>query len=108
MTSQNAASLAAALGGGASERATAYASLEATQDASVGASCVEALAAVLAKPAGEVDVAEYRRCCIVLAHLATLDPERVALEWHKETRFLSAWAAGNAADVAVSRDPEQL
>ena len=108
MAAQTAESLVAALGGSPSERAAAYATLEATQDAAVGAKCVAALAGVLAKPAGEVDVAEYRRCCLVLAHLATLDPERVAREWYKETRFLSAWAAGNAAHAALSRDPEQL
>ena len=108
MAAQTAESLVAALGGSPSERAAAYATLEATQDAAVGAKCVAALAGVLAKPAGEVDVAEYRRCCLVLAHLATLDPERVAREWYKETRFLSAWAAGNAADVVLSVGAEQL
>ena len=108
MAAQTAESLAAALGGGPSERAAAYATLEATQDGALGASCVAALAAVLAKPTAEVETAEYRRCCLVLAHLVTLDPERVGLEWYKEARFLSAWAAGNAADVVLSRDPEQL
>ena len=40
-------SIISSLSGGASERATAYAILEATRDPALGASCVAALAAVL-------------------------------------------------------------
>ena len=108
MAAQTAESLVAALGGSPSERAAAYASLEATQDGAIGAKCVAALAGVLAKPASEVDAAEHRRCCLALAHLASLDPEQLGGEWYKETRFLAAWAAGNAADVALSVGAEQL
>ena len=62
MAAQTAAGLIAQLGGSRSERATAYAALEATQDVALGASCVGALHAVLVKPASEVDAREYRRC----------------------------------------------
>ena len=52
------------------ERAAAYAALEATQDAALGAGCVAALAAVLGRAASEVDGVEWRRCSLVLAQLA--------------------------------------
>ena len=46
----SAESLIISLGGIASERTAAYANLEATQDAALGAICVAALATVLGKP----------------------------------------------------------
>ena len=67
-------SLGAALEASRSERGSAFAALEASSDAALGASCVAKLTAVLTKPSSEVDAAEYRRCCLVLAHLASLDP----------------------------------
>ena len=108
MATQTAESLVALLGGGRDERAAAYAALEAAQDAALGAGCVAALAAVLGQPAAEVDVAEHRRCCLVLAHLGQLDWMTIGAEWNREMRFLAATAAGNAFDEVCAQPAEQL
>ena len=108
------------LAGGHSDRAAAYSALEASQDATLGAHCVEALLAILGKSATEwsadsgksalhvVDAAEHRRCGLVLAHLATLDPVRIGGEFYKGMRLLSATAKGNAVDVTLSQPLEQM
>lgn len=106
--STQAESLVARLGGSARERAAAYADLENTRDGVLGACCVGALAAVLEKSASEVDTAEYHRCCLVLAHLAALDPERVGGEYFIDARSYTALTAGNAADVVLSIGTEEL
>ena len=108
MAAQTAESLVALLGGGRDERAAAYAALEATQDAALGAGCVAALAAVLGQPASEVDGAEHRRCCLVLAHLGQLDWMTIGGEWYREMRYLAATAAGNAFDEVCAQPAEQL
>ena len=101
-------SLATLLAGGGSKRAAAYSTLEQTQDAALGASCVEALLGTLGKPESEVDAAEWRRCALVLAHLAQLDVTRVTREYFMEMRYASTIAKGNALDVALSQPPELI
>jgi hypothetical protein len=101
-------SLAAALAGEKTERLAAYAALEATQDVSLGAACVESLLVCAGKPESEVDAAEYRRCMLALAHLAQLDGLRIGAEYAREMRCLSSFAKGNALDAACAKPVEQL
>lgn len=103
-----AASTVAQLAGGPSDRAAAYSALEGTRDAALAASCAEALVAVLGMPASEVDGTEWRRCSLVLAHLAQIDPVRVGGECYKELRALSTFAEGNAADAILQKPLEHM
>lgn len=106
-TTSTAQALLAQLGAGPEQRAAAYAVLEATSDAELGASCVAALASVVGKPESEVSLAEHSRCSLLIAHLGSLDAVRVGAEFHKEMRCLAVDATGNALDVVLS-DVERM
>eukprot|EP01043_Picozoa_sp_COSAG02_P046877 COSAG02_NODE_4431_length_5366_cov_9.496298_2_plen_363_part_00 len=94
--------LLAQLDGTATEQACAYATLEACQDAEVGIVCVAKLAAQLADPSQSAET--HTRCCLVLAHLCSLDPVRFAGVWLRDMRCLSTRAPGNAVDVVLCSD----
>ena len=55
---------------------------------------------ILGKSVDEVAKDEYRRCCYVLAHLASLDPLRFGSEYFQDTHFLCVDAKGNARDIS--------
>eukprot|EP01052_Picozoa_sp_SAG31_P055335 SAG31_NODE_15223_length_764_cov_2.267669_1_plen_158_part_01 len=103
-----AASLVALLGGGPSERGSAYLVLQATSDVDLAIPCVGPLIARLGAAASDVGAAEHRRCSLALAHLASLDPTRVGAEWFSGMRFLTAYAKGNAVDAILSKPLEQI
>ena len=106
MPAETAASLSSLLAGSPSERSAAYNALEATHDASLGASCVEALLVIAGRRA--IDAAEYCRCNLVLAHLAQLDITLINGEYWKDARYLSATAKGNRHEVAMAKQPEEM
>ena len=108
-----ATALLAQLAGSTSERSAAYAALESTHDASLAEACVVAVVAVLGRPASEVGTSEFRRCSLVIAHLAQLDPVRVGGRWSRDMSLISALAAeasaeGNALSVIAAKAPEQM
>ena len=105
---RGASGVAAGLAGSRSERAAAYTVLESTEDAALGAACVEALAAVRGKPAAEVDAAELRHTGLVLARLAQLDRARIGGEFFKEGRFMSAFTKGTAFDAMWCKSPLEM
>ena len=101
-------SLVAALAGSLAERSAAFAALEATDDAALAAGCVEALAAGQSEAAREVDAAEFRRCSLVLAHLATLDPVHVGAEYFRDLRCFARYTKGSVIDGIAGKDAEQM
>ena len=78
-------------------------------DAEYAVAFVAPLATVGVQSVEVVSAEEYRSSALALAHLISLDCAAVGGEWLKDEKCLATYRArGNALDVALSKDPDEM